>query len=245
MAASLTASTAQPGRMLRERSSLLDFLRRELAPYPGRGVATCRIVVACVVVLVLCETLRVPEAHLAVWVVFKVALEESGETLLTGVVALIAITVAIVLSLVLLFVAMDQPWLRFSLIGVAAAGGLFLRRTFVVGTFGFVLGLVATIFLTVPDFVPVPELIVRSALWIWPVFALGIASAVAANLLIAPTDPAALLRDELVKRVRAVEVAIARRLGGPASESEMERFATSSIVRLLALLRSAELLHPS
>jgi len=245
MAASLTASTAQPGRMSRERRSLLDFLRRELAPYPGRGVATCRIVVACVVVLVLCETLRVPEAHLAVWVVFKVALEESGETLLTGVVALIAITVAIVLSLVLLFVAMDQPWLRFSLIGVAAAGGLFLRRTFVIGTFGFVLGLVATIFLTVPDFVPVPELIVRSALWIWPVFALGIASAVAANLLIAPTDPAALLRDELVKRVRAVEVAIARRLGGPASESEMERFATSSIVRLLALLRSAELLHPS
>ena len=245
MAASLTASTAQPGRMPRERSSLLDFLRRELAPYPGRGVATCRIVVACVVVLVLCETLRVPEAHLAVWVVFKVALEESGETLLTGVVALIAITVAIVLSLVLLFVAMDQPWLRFSLIGVAAAGGLFLRRTFVIGTFGFVLGLVATIFLTVPDFVPVPELIVRSALWIWPVFALGIASAVAANLLIAPTDPAALLRDELVKRVRAVEGAIARRLGAPASEPEVERFATSSIVRLLALLRSAELLHPS
>src|SRR5215813_10420926 len=116
MAASLTASTAQPGRMPRERSSLLDFLRRELAPYPGRGVATCRIVVACVVVLVLCETLRVPEAHLAVWVVFKVALEESGETLLTGVVALIA--TVIVLSLVLLFVAMDQPWLRFSLIGV-------------------------------------------------------------------------------------------------------------------------------
>src|SRR5262249_48395795 len=109
-------AVTQSSRPLGERGSLLDFLGRELAPFPGRGVATCRIVVACVVVLVLCMTLRVPEAHLAVWVVFKIALEESGETLLTGVIALIAITVAIVLSLVLLFVAMDQPWLRFSLI---------------------------------------------------------------------------------------------------------------------------------
>jgi multidrug resistance protein MdtO len=245
MAASPAASTAQSSQALRERTSLLDFLRRELAPFPGRGVATCRIVIACVVVLVLCMTLRVPEAHLAVWVVFKIALEESGETLLTGVVALVAITVAIALSLVLLFVAMDQPWLRFCLIGVAAAVGLFLRRTFVIGTFGFVLGLVWTIILTVPDFVPAPELIVRATLWIWPVFALGIAGAVAANLLVAPTDPVRLLRDELVMRVCVAEGAIARRLGRSADEREVARFATSGIARLLALLRSAEILHPS
>ncbi len=208
-------------------------------------MATCRIVVACVVVLVLCMTLRVPEAHLAVWVVFKIALEESGETLLTGIVALVAITVALVLALVLLFIAMDQPWLRFCLIGVMAAVALFLRRTFVIGTFGFVLGLVSTIVLTVPDFVPSPELIVRATLWIWPVFALGIAGAVGANLLIAPTDPAELLRDELVGRVRAAEGAIARRLGRSADEPQTRRFATSGIARLLALLRSAEVLHPS
>jgi multidrug resistance protein MdtO len=245
MAAFPAASTTQPSRVLRERTSLLDFLRRELAPFPGRGLATCRIVVACVVVLVVCMTLRVPEAHLAVWVVFKIALEESGETLLTGIVALVAITVAIVLALFLLFIAMDQAWLRFCLIGVMAAVALFLRRTFVIGTFGFVLGLVSIIVLTVPDFVPAPELIVRATLWIWPVFALGIAGAVAANLLIAPTDPARLLREELVKRVCAAEGAIARRLGRPADAPEAARFAMSGVARLLALLRSAEVLHPS
>jgi multidrug resistance protein MdtO len=245
MAASAAASTTQTSGTLIERNSLVDFLRRELAPFPGRGVATCRIVVACVVVLVLCMTLRVPEAHLAVWVVFRIALEESGETLLTGVIALVAITVAIILALVLLFVAMDQPWLRFFLIGASAATALFLRRTFVIGTFGFVLGLVSTMILTLPDFVPTPELMVRASLWLWPVFALGIAGAVAANLLIAPTDPATLLRDELVTRVCAAERAIARRLGRPADGPEVGRFATAGIARLLALLRSAEVMHPS
>src|SRR5262249_22167306 len=138
MAAFPAASTTQPSRALGERTSLLDFLRRELAPFPGSGLAMWRIVVACVVVLVLCMTLRVPEAHLAVWVVFKIALEESGETLLTGIVALLAITVAIVLALFLLFIAMDQPWLRFCLIGVMAAVALFLRRTFGIRTLRFV-----------------------------------------------------------------------------------------------------------
>src|SRR5262245_43746765 len=126
MGAPATASTTKPAGVLAERGSLFAFLARELSPFPGRGVATIRIVVACVAVLVACMALRVPEAHLAVWIVFKVALEESGETLLTGVVALIAITIGLTLSLVLLVVALDQPWLRFCLIGVMAAVGLFL-----------------------------------------------------------------------------------------------------------------------
>src|SRR5262245_32840207 len=169
-----SAAAAHPGLVLGARVSLLEFLRRELAPYPGRGVATLRIVVACVVVAVLCMTLRVPEAHLATWVVFKVSLEEPGESLLTGVVGLATITVAIALSLFLLFVAMDQPALRFCLIGASAALGLYLRRAFVIGTLGFVIGLVPTLILTAPDFLPTPESMVHLTLWMWPVFALGI-----------------------------------------------------------------------
>src|SRR6516165_9422906 len=101
MPALSATSTTLPSRVLVGRGSLLDFLRKELAPYPGRGIATCRIVIACVGVLVLCMSLRVPDAHLAVWVVFKIALEESGETLLAGVAALVTLTIAIGLALIL------------------------------------------------------------------------------------------------------------------------------------------------
>src|SRR5215468_4300611 len=151
------SATEQSNRVLPDGRALAAFLRRELAPFPGRGVATARIVIACVGVLVLCMTLRVPEAHLAVWIVFKVALEESGETLLTGVVGLLAITVAIALALVLLLVVMDQPALRVCLLGASAAAAFFLRRTFAIGVAGFVLGLVSTLILTEPDFLPDPE----------------------------------------------------------------------------------------
>jgi len=107
---------------------LLGFLRRELAPLPGRAIGTVRTVIACVVTLVLCMALQVPEAHLSVWVALRVVTGEEGETLLFGVVALLALTIGLAISLVLLTVAMDQAWLRFCLMAALAALGLFLRR---------------------------------------------------------------------------------------------------------------------
>ena len=164
----------------------LEFLRQELAPYPGRGVATLRIVIGCVVVLVLCMTLRVPEAYLAVWAVVRMAMEESRKTLLTGAVMLLALTIGLALPLALLPVAFDQPALRLCLMAAMAALGLFLRRTFVIGALGFVIGLVGTMVMTAPDFILKPEQAVRFTLWLWLVFALGIGAAVATTLLIAP-----------------------------------------------------------
>src|SRR5262245_48010001 len=228
---------------------LLEFLRRELAPLPGRAIGTVRTVIACVVTLVLCMALQVPDAHLSVWVALRVVTEEEGETLLFGVVALLALTIAVAMSLVLLTVATDQAWLRFCLMAALAALGLFLRRTFVIGAFGFVIGLVSTLIMTVPDFVPIPELIVRASLWLWPVFALGITASVAANLLIAPSDPATLLAEELRARLQAVEDALARQLGVPTRESEttpsLATLVTAGMARMLALLRSAVIVHPS
>src|SRR5215831_16891322 len=234
-----TTSFPLPIHTLAERIPLLHFLRTELAPFPGRAIGTVRVVVACVVVLVLCMTLRVPEAHLAVWVVTRVAMEDSSESLLTGLVFLIALTVGIALPLILMTFGMDQAWLRFGLMAALAGLGLFLRQTFVIGALGFVVGLIGTLLMTAPDFIPIPELVVRGSLWLWPVFALGITAAVAANLLISPTDPEKLLVAELVARLRAAEDAIARRMGGRTVEPTAARLARAGIARLLRLLKSA------
>src|SRR4029077_3317577 len=165
-----TVSSPRPARMVSERIPLLHFLRTELAPFPGRAIATFRVVVACSVVLVLCMTLRIPEPHLAVWVVTRVAMEESSESLLTGLVFLIALTIGVAIPLVLFTFAMDQAWLRFCLMAAMAGLGLFLRQTFVIGALGFVVGLIGAILMTAPDFIPIPELVVRGSLWIWSVF---------------------------------------------------------------------------
>src|SRR5262249_36921732 len=145
MPAAHTAQLSLTTPPLAERSALLAFLRRELAPFPGRAAATFRVVVACVTVLVLGMTLRVPETYLSVWIVTRFAMEESSQTLLTAIVFLVALTIGLAVPLVLLTFAMDQPALRFCLMATMAALGLFLRRTFVVGALGFVIGLLGTI----------------------------------------------------------------------------------------------------
>src|SRR5215813_5018534 len=226
---------------------LLAFLRRELAPLPGRAIGTVRTVIACVVTLVLCMALQVPEASLSVWVALRVVTEEAGETLLFGVVALLAVTIGVAEALLLLTVAMDQSWLRFCLMAAFAALGLFLRRTFVIGAFGFVIGLVGTLMMTAPDFILPPELVVRASLWLWPVFALGITASVAVNLLIAPSDPAKLLDEELGIRIQATEDALTRLLVGSGGETtpSVATLATAGMARMLALLRRATIVHPS
>jgi energy-converting hydrogenase Eha subunit A len=85
-------------------------------------------------------------------------------------------TICVAVSLLLLTVAMDQAWLRFCLIATLAALGLFLKRTFVIGSLGFVVGLFGALIMTTPDSVSDPELVVRATLWLWPVVALGIAA---------------------------------------------------------------------
>ncbi len=240
-----TISLPAPVRTLPDGIPLLRFLRAELAPFPGRAIATVRVVVACSVVLLLCMTLRIPEAHLAVWVVTRVAMEDSSESLLTGLVFLVALTVGLAVPIVLLTFAMDQPALRFCLMAAMATLGLFLRQTFVIGALGFVIGLIGAVLMTAPDFIPFPELVVRGALWLWPVFALGVAAAVAANLLIAPTDPEQLLVTELAARLRATEDAIDRRMGAHPGAPAAARLAGAGVARLFRLLKSAEVAHPS
>ena len=226
---------------------LFEFLRRELAPLPGRAIGTVRTVIACVVTVVLCMALQVPEAHLSAWMALRVVTEEAGETLLYGVLTLLGLTIALAMSLLLLTVAMDQAWLRFCLMATFAALGLFLRRTFVIGAFGFVIGLVGTLMMTAPDFILHPELVVRASLWLWPVFALGITASVAVNLLIAPSDPAKLLDEELGMRLQATEDALTRLLvgSGGGTTPSAATLATAGMARMLALLRSATIVHPS
>ena len=43
---------------------LWEFLKHELAPYPGRAVTVARIVLAVTLVMIICNTFRIPYAFL-------------------------------------------------------------------------------------------------------------------------------------------------------------------------------------
>ena len=173
-------------------------------------------------------------------------MEESSETLLIGVVVLIALTIGLAIALVLLTVAMDQPWLRFCLMAAMAALGLFLRRTFVIGALGFVIGLIGTLIMTVPDFVPIPELVVPG-----DVSGCGRSSRSASPRRSPPTCSS---HRPIPRRCSARSSRRACRRprtrwlagwGADAGAGARRGSATAGIARMLALLQSAEIVHPS
>src|SRR5277367_5879313 len=95
MSAALAPVAAEPA------AGWVQWLRRELAPVPGRREMTIRIVVGVVLVTIISMTLQVPETALSAYMVFFVTKENRVLTTLTGVLLIAGATVAIAASLVL------------------------------------------------------------------------------------------------------------------------------------------------
>src|SRR5260370_346306 len=77
------------------------------------------------------------------------------------------------------------------------------------------------------------------------VLALGLVAAGLGTARIAPRVPETLLVGELKARLRAAEDALGRRLDGRSGASDATRLAQAGLTRLLVLLKSAEVAHPS
>src|SRR5262249_56484341 len=75
------------GWLAQERESVtaaafVDFLRRELAPTPGRGNATFRLTLACVIATIPILTHRIPLALVVMIMMYLVTQEDTAATLL-------------------------------------------------------------------------------------------------------------------------------------------------------------------
>src|SRR4051794_21889147 len=94
------------------RAPWFDWLRRELAPAPGRREMTIRLVMGVVLVTIISMSLQVPEMALSAYMVFFVTKENRVLTALTGVLLIVGATVAIAVSLLLFKWTLDFPALR-------------------------------------------------------------------------------------------------------------------------------------
>jgi multidrug resistance protein MdtO len=226
--------------------ALLDFLRRELAPTPGRASATLRLTLAALVFTVPVMTHHVHSAAVAIVVMFLVAQEDVAFTALGSVLGLLGATFGLSLSLLAWEICIDTPWLRVAFLAAALFGGLFLKRTLTLGPLGSAIGLPAAVGMIVPDIVPpYPEVLVEFVLWIWLTFALGVGINVVVQILLSPGDPLVLLRRELDTRLAAVEHAL-RRLSGSAVDppvASLDTLAIAGMTRMAALLKSSTLVH--
>jgi multidrug resistance protein MdtO len=90
-----------------------EFFKEELAPYPGRARVVARMVIAATVVMVLCETFRIPRAFAGALCALLITRESPRTTLRSSVVILISTAVGTVYVLVSARAVIDFPALHF------------------------------------------------------------------------------------------------------------------------------------
>jgi len=223
------------------------FLRRELAPTSGRGSATVRLTLACVIATIPILTHRIPHALVVMIVMYLLTQEDTAATLLGSVLGVLGATVGLGAALLTWMVVLDIAWLRIACFVGFMFAGLWLKRVLVIGALGSALGLPAALVMILPDVGPLPpESLVDFVLWLWLCVTLGLTVNLGVQLLLAPGDPLTLLQREGDTRLRLVENAL-RELSGardltPAPPTmSLDAFATAGMSRPLALLKTASL----
>ncbi len=227
--------------------ALLDFLRRELVPTPGRASATLRLTLACLAATIPVMTHHIPHALIAMIVMYLVTQEDVAATGLGSFLGLLGATVGLGVALLAWQISIDTPWLRIGFLAAFFFGGLFLKRALTLGALGSAIGLPAALTMMLPDIAPPnPEVLVEFVLWVWLCVALGLGVNAFVQLLLSPGDPLVLLRRELDTRLAAVEQTL-RGLSGQAAAKPVVPLTTLTVAgmtRMAALLKTSALVHP-
>ena len=234
-------------------SELIGFLRRELAPTPGRGSATFRLTLACLIATIPILTHRIPHGLVVMIVMYLITQEDTAATLLGSILGVMGVTLGLGLALLAWKVSLDIAWLRICFAAAFLFGGLFLKRVLTIGALGSAIGIPASLVMLLPDVMSVPhvfspseEMLTEFVLWIWLCVTLGLAVNLGVLLLLAPGDPLTLLERELDTRLRVV-AEIARALAAGSTRppaplaASLTSLATAGMSRPLALLKTASL----
>jgi multidrug resistance protein MdtO len=228
-------------------SSLLEFLRRELAPTPGRGGATFRLTLACLAATIPIFTHRIPLALIVMILMYLITQEDTAATVIGSILGVIGVTIGLGLALLAWEISLDIVWLRLCFLILFLFGGLFLKRVLTIGALGSAIGLPAALVMILPDILPPsPEVLTEFVLWLWWCVTLGLSVNVGVQLLLSRGDPLSLLQRELATRLETVAQTL-RRLAGervavPERDS-LRSLAIAGMSRPLALLKTASVIH--
>lgn len=186
---------------------IFGFLRAELTSRPGRPAAVARIATGCTLVVAIAMLYQVPLPAYMAYAVFLVSRDEAASTLLTGVVAAVAFTIAIALSLLFYTLDAGEPALRLPLMALSTFIGMFLVRTMVLGPVAFLAGFVLVLSQTLIDKIPNLEILTRLVLWLWVVVMIPVTVTVLMNLLVGE-NPTRLARRAALAMFEAVATAL-------------------------------------
>src|SRR6266446_2125600 len=242
---------------------LVALLRRELRPTPGRLGDCLRIVVVLLALVAIAETFRISEIALSGYIVLFVSGREAVTTILTALLAGIAVVLAIFVTIAVFMLSLSEPALRIPLMAAMTFVAMFLSRIATPGPVVFVAGFIVAYGLTMGDqvlglalqpatagnaeqfalpeivFLPPEEALLRFLLWLSLAVALPVILLIVANLLTG-RDPARLLHQALAERLATAARFCA---GESGAESRLEAQAFEGTAQLHKLHHLAGLPH--
>src|ERR1700676_1367200 len=144
-----------------------DFLKRDLAPFPGRLNAMLRCILPRALLIVASMALEVPELALSLLVVFYVTQSNVVVTRLVGVMFIVGSTLGIGLSILLLKFTFDYPLLRLVLASLLFFGSVYFMRVLKIGVVFFIVAIVVIYVQSFVDQTDQADLLIRAVLWVW------------------------------------------------------------------------------
>src|SRR6266404_7085462 len=242
---------------------LVALLRRELRPTPGQLGDCARIVVVLLALVAIAETFRISEIALSGYIVLFLSGREAVTTILTALLAGIAVILMIFVTIAVFMLSLSEPALRIPLMAAMTFVAMFLSRTATPGPVFFVAGFIVAYGLTLGDqvlgralqpatagnaeqfalpeivFLPPEEALLRFLLWLSLAVALPVILLIVANLLTG-RDPARLLYQALAERLATAARFCA---GESGAEGQLEAQAFEGTAQLHKLHHLAGLLH--
>ena len=241
-------SFAIPG-LKNYRPAWWEWLRRELAPFPGRRPMTIRLVITTAIVTIISLALHVPQLAFSAFFCFFVTKENRVLTLFTGVLMIFGVTVATIINLALYAWTFDYPEYRVPVMACLVFCAMFLSRTFVIGPLGFAIGFFSALMLTIGEVAPDTDALIRNELWLWIAIVYPIALTVFINQLLLPADPWTALMKALELRLDAASTALNRIIkessAGGQTNQRLLNLATRGSSVMVGLLNFSEMKEPS
>jgi multidrug resistance protein MdtO len=165
------------------------------------------------------------------YIVFLLSKDEKNATVTSALGALIAVTLATLLTLGLELIDTAEPALRLPLMALATYAAMFTARTFALGPISYLAGFLIVLVQSVVDDVSSPEVLTRLTLWVWVVVFVPVAVTVIVHLLFG--QGAVAFMDRTVRKVlEELETSLAS--GG------YRKFLPEWRARLVPLLETAQ-----
>ncbi len=187
-------------RIAPSANGVLRPILADLRPYDGRLEMTLHIALLCGLTAVVAMTLQMPLALLSCYLIFLMYRDNAGENILIGVGLILASTILIALSILLMMFVADEPALRLAMMGAVTFGSMWLARASKLGEPAGLIGFILVFVLSFYDYVAMPELVLRGLGWVWMVVFVPMVLLIALNALVG-RSPLRLVRKRLRERL--------------------------------------------